>query len=110
MVQTGCSTQNIPLADGAGHTLPAAAPIARRPDRGGLPVTLLRQTDGKVRYDGSSAAFVQPINPVAERGRLHGASELVPKRGIVAERINSYIIAQKERSDDVEKITGSTTD
>ncbi|RUW24043.1 hypothetical protein EN858_20100 [Mesorhizobium sp. M4B.F.Ca.ET.215.01.1.1] len=76
MVQTGCPTQNIPLADGAGHTLPAAAPIDRRPDRARLPVTMHRQSDGKVRHDGSSAAFVQPINPVAERGRLHGASEL----------------------------------
>ncbi|RWM02314.1 MAG: hypothetical protein E5X80_29250 [Mesorhizobium sp.] len=56
--------------------LPAAAPIARRPDLAQLPVTLLRQSDGKLRHDGSGAAFVQPINPVAERGRLYGASEL----------------------------------
>jgi hypothetical protein len=76
LAQTGCSTQNIPLADGAGHTLPAAAPIARRPDRAGLPVTMLRQSDGKVRHDGSSAANKQRNYAVAERGRLHGASEL----------------------------------
>ncbi len=38
--------------------------------------TLRRQTDGKLRHDGSSGAFVQPEAPVAERGRPHGASEL----------------------------------
>ena len=76
MVQTECASQNIPLADGAGHTLPAAAPIGRRPDRARLPVTLLRQCDGKVRRDGSSAATLQPKHPVAERGGLLGASEL----------------------------------
>ena len=62
--------------DGTHVISPAAAPIGRRPDRARLPVTLLRQTDGKLRHDGSSAAFVQPKHPVAERGRLHGASEL----------------------------------
>ena len=41
-----------------------------------MPVTMLRQTDGKLRRDGSSAAAVQPQYPVDERGRLHGASEL----------------------------------
>lgn len=61
--------------DGTHVILPAAAPIARRPDRARLPVTLLRQTDGKLRDDGSSAAAVQPKHPVAGRGRLHGASE-----------------------------------
>lgn len=72
LVQTGCSIQNILLADGAGHTLPAAAPIARWPDRARLPVTLLRHSDGKVRHDGSRAANKQRCYPVAERGRLHG--------------------------------------
>ena len=62
--------------DGTHVILPAAAPIDRRPDRARLPVTMLRQSDGKVRHDGSSAAFMQPVDPVAERGRLHGASEL----------------------------------
>jgi len=62
--------------DGTHVILPAAAPIERRPDRARLPVTLLRQTDGKLRHDGSSAAEVQPKHPVAERGRLHGTSEL----------------------------------
>lgn len=62
--------------DGTHVILPAAAPIARRPDRAGLPVTMLRRSDGKVRHDGSSAAFMQPVDPVADRGRLHGASGL----------------------------------
>ena len=56
--------------------MPAAAPIARRPDRAGLPVMMLRQTDGKMRHDGSRAANKQRCYAVAERGRLHGASEL----------------------------------
>lgn len=42
--------------DGTHVILPTAAPIERRPDRARLPVTMLRQTDGKVRHDGSSAA------------------------------------------------------
>lgn len=62
--------------DGTHVILPAAAPTMRRPDRARLPVTMLRQSDGKVRHDGSSAATAQPKQPVAERGRLHGASEL----------------------------------
>ena len=66
MVQTECASQNILLADGAGHTLPAAVPIARRPDRAGLPVTMLRHSDGKVRHDGSRAANKQRCYAVAE--------------------------------------------
>ncbi|MBZ9699276.1 hypothetical protein, partial [Mesorhizobium sp. CO1-1-9] len=62
--------------DGTHVILPAAAPIGRRPDRARLPVTLLRQCDGKVRRDGSSAATLQPKHPVAERGGLLVASEL----------------------------------
>ena len=48
--------------------------------------------------------------PVAERGRLHGASELDGKSGIVAQSIDSCIIVNLKRNDDVRKITGSTTD
>jgi hypothetical protein len=62
--------------DGTHVILPAAAPIDRRPDRAGLPVTLLRHSDGKVRHDGSRAAIKQRGYLVAERGRLHGVSEL----------------------------------
>ncbi|WP_287389183.1 transposase [Mesorhizobium sp.] len=76
LVQPGCASQNTLLAERAGHTLPAAAPIVRQPDRAGLPVTMLRHSDGKVRHDGSRAANKQRCYPVAERGRLHSASKL----------------------------------
>lgn len=76
MVQTGCASQNIPLADGAGDPWPAAVPIVRRPDCAGLPVMLLRQPVGKVRHYGSRAANKQRCYAVAERGRLHGTSVL----------------------------------
>lgn len=66
--------------DGTHVILPAAAPTMRRPDRARLPVTMLRQSVGKVRHDGSSAATMQPNHTVAERGRLHGASELDVQR------------------------------
>ncbi|BCG69837.1 hypothetical protein MesoLj113a_09950 [Mesorhizobium sp. 113-1-2] len=85
--------------DGTHVILPAAAPIARRPDRAGLPVTLLRQPDGKVRHDGSRAANKQRNYPVAERGRLHGASALnarVRDRG-VEHRIVYYRSLEEER-------------
>lgn len=62
--------------DGKHVISPAAAPIDRRPDRAGLPVTMLRHSDGKVRHDGSRAANKQRCYLVAERGRLHSASEL----------------------------------
>jgi hypothetical protein len=52
--------------DGTHVIWPAAAPIARRPDRAGLPVTLLRQPDGKVCRDGSSADNKQRSYPVDE--------------------------------------------
>lgn len=85
--------------DGTHVILPAAAPIARRPDRAGLPVTMLRQSDGKVRHDGSSAANKQRNYPVAERGRLHGASELdtrIRNRGI-ENRVVYYRRLEEER-------------
>lgn len=67
--------------DGTHVTLPAAAPIARGPDRAGLPVMMLHQHDGKVRHDGSRAASKQRCYAVAERKRLHGASELGASKG-----------------------------
>lgn len=85
--------------DGTYVILPAAAPIVRRPDRAGLPVTMLRQSDGKVRHDGSSAANKQRNYPVAERGRLHGASELdarMRNRGM-EHRIVYYRSLEEER-------------
>lgn len=62
--------------DGTHVIWPAAAPIARRPDRAGLPVTLLRQPDGKVCRDGSSADNKQRSYPVDEPGRVHGVPDL----------------------------------
>lgn len=85
--------------DGTHVILPAAAPIARRPDRAGLPVMMLRQPDGKVRHDGSRAANKQRCYAVAERGRLHGASELdarVRDRGL-EHRIVYYRSLEEER-------------
>ena len=58
---------------GAGHTLP----VARSHDHAGMPVTLPRESDGKMRRDGSEVAQAwQPGGencPVDERGRVHGA-------------------------------------
>ena len=85
--------------DGTHVIFHAAAPIARRPDRAGLPVTTFRQSDGKVRHDGSRAANKQRCYAVAERGRLHGASELdarVRDRGL-EHRIVYYRSLEEER-------------
>ena len=85
--------------DGTHVILPAAAPIGRRPDRARLPVTMLRQSDGKVRRDGSSAADVQPEHPVAERGGVQGASELEvrERRRAVANSIVYSRVRKDER-------------
>ncbi len=57
--------------------LPVAGDSKARSDYGGMPVTLPRESDGKMRRDGSGAAwFLQPgdqNHPVDERGRVHGA-------------------------------------
>lgn len=83
--------------DGTHVILPAAAPIDRRSDRARLLVVMLHQSDGKVRHDGSNAAFVQPKHPVAERGRLHGASELdAQKRNRSKENRFVYYRSRKE--------------
>ena len=85
--------------DGTHVILPAAVPIGRRPDRARLPVTMLRQSDGKVRRDGSSAADMQPEHPVAERGGVQGASELEARerRRVVANSIVYSRIKKDER-------------
>ncbi len=62
--------------DGKHVILPAAAPIERWPDRARMPVTMPRQSDGKLHRDGSGAANMQPKHPVTECGRVRGASEL----------------------------------
>ena len=61
--------------DGKHVILPAVAPIDRRPDRARMPVTMPRQSDGKLHRDGSGAVKMQPKDPVAECGRVHGASQ-----------------------------------
>ena len=62
------------MEDGKYDILPVAG---QKPDHAGAPVMLPRESDCDVRRDGSSAAPVQPRQPVNERGRLHGASELL---------------------------------
>lgn len=78
--------------------LPAAALTQRRSDRARVPVTMLRQSDGKLRRDGSSAAKVQPEHPVAERGGVQGASELQAReQKRVVEQNAVYYRSQKEK-------------
>ena len=57
----------------------AILPVAKPSDRARVPVTMSRDSDGKMRLGGSNAARMQPHLPVDERGRLHGAPELDPK-------------------------------
>lgn len=84
--------------DGKHVILPAAAPIERRPDRARMPVTMPRQSDGKLHRDGSRAATVQPKHPVAECGRVHGASELhANERKRIAEYRFVYHRSRKEK-------------
>lgn len=63
--------------DGTHAILPARRCPKGRRDRAKLPVTWLRQTDGKLRRNGYAAAIVQPRHAVAERGKLHGALGLL---------------------------------
>jgi hypothetical protein len=86
------------INDGTHAILPAATPIERRPDRARVPVTMLRQSDGKLRRDGSAAADVQPKNPVAERGRVQGALELKDRRKQRdTEKKSVYLRRKKEK-------------
>ena len=73
LTQTVMSIEQI-ACSGAGHTLPVAAQLAVS-DHARLPVMMPRQSDGKMRRDGSSAARPQPPQPVDERGGLHGAPD-----------------------------------
>ncbi|PRD40532.1 hypothetical protein C5748_26385 [Phyllobacterium phragmitis] len=86
------------INDGTHDILPAAAPDNSRTDRARVPVTMLRQSDGKLRRDGSGAAKVQPKHPVAERGRVQGASELENWRQTRdIEKKSVYLRRQKEK-------------
>jgi hypothetical protein len=83
--------------DGTHVILPVAAHLAVS-DHARLPVMMPRQSDGKMRRDGSSAARPQPSQPVAERGGLHGASDLSSPvaRAIAATRTRA-LTGQEER-------------
>jgi hypothetical protein len=74
----------------------SAMPIDRRPDRARMPVTMPRQSDGKLRRDGSNAAITQPKHPVDERGRVHGASDLNASRSEYAIE-NSFVYHRKRK-------------
>lgn len=80
--------------------LPAAVPANSRSDRARVPVTMPRQTDGKMRLDGSGAAKEQSKYPVDERGRVQGASELEAGKGrhvMANDRVYSRILNEKRR-------------
>ena len=59
-----------------------------------------RDSDGKLRRDGSNAACVQQQHPVDERGRLHGALdlELAAERRIVeTDRVVFSVVERRRR-------------
>lgn len=88
------------INDGTHDSLPAAVPASSRPDRARVPVTMPRQTDGKMRLDGSGAAKGQPEYPVDERGRVQGASQLETtksKRVMANDRVYFRIRKEKRR-------------
>lgn len=88
------------INDGTHDILPAAVPANSRPDRARVPVTMPRQTDGKMRLDGSGAAKGQPEYPVDERGRVQGASQLEAAksmREMANDRVYSRIRNYKRR-------------
>ena len=77
--------------------LPVAAQLAVS-DHARLPVMMPRQSDGKMRRDGSSAARPQPIQPVAERGGLHGAPDFSsPVARALAATTTTALTSQEER-------------
>ncbi len=95
--------------DGKHAILPVANHVTTRVmtrwNHARLPVMMPRRSDGKMRRDGSTAAFVQHHNPVDERGGVHGVPELsfdVEQR--VAEKTIVYFNVGSE-NDDGEKIT-----
>jgi len=84
--------------DGKHVILPAAAPIERRPDRVRMPVMMPRESDGKMRRDGSNAATVQPKYPVAERVGVHVAPDLsTSQKQRAVEMRKAYHRRQKEK-------------
>lgn len=65
--------------DGTHDILPVADGSMAVPDHARVLVTWPRESDEKMRRDGSDAARGQPLYPVAERGGVHGAPELSPR-------------------------------
>lgn len=62
--------------DGKHAILPAAGHLKECLDRVGMPVTLPRESDGKMHRDGKSAADMQPETAVDECAGVHGAPDL----------------------------------
>ena len=63
--------------DGTHAIFPVATRAKGAMDHAGMPVMLLRHSDGKMRHDGFRTAWTQHDFAVDERGRLHGAPALV---------------------------------
>jgi len=66
--------------DGTHAILPVATPSKGAMDHAGTPVMLLRHSHGKMRRDGSRAAWMQSDFAVDERGRVHSAPGLIHRR------------------------------
>lgn len=68
--------------DGKHDILPVAVHVMTCRDHAGVPVMLPRDSDGRVRRDGSEGARAQAPghanDAVDERGRVHGALDLAP--------------------------------
>lgn len=62
-----------------------------------------RQTDGKLRHNGSSAAFVQPNHTAQSAEDCTAHRNSTPERAIAAQRMDSCIIVFLKMNDDVEK-------
>lgn len=83
--------------DGTHDILPVAGSPTAVPDHARLLVMWPRESDGKMRRDGSDAARGQPQHPVAERGRVHGAPELSPRMvERIADKISVVCSIRKE--------------
>src|SRR4030081_1223257 len=81
----------------------AILPVPERPEHARVPVMMPRESDGKLRRDGSETA--KPLRPdstkhsVDERGRLHSAPELDPfaEQRIVEKRRVVFSNAKEKR-------------
>ncbi len=62
--------------DGKHDILPVATRVLTRWNHARVPVMMPRESDGKMRLDGSTAAQTRHKHPVDERGGVHGVPEL----------------------------------